>query len=147
MRWSVLLTLFMLALTGCGGGLSTLEGTVFVDGKPAPEGITFSFTPADGNGSPSYAKTDAGGHYEAAFSFQKKGIEAGKHRVHLVPGEDPGSGTMPQLGPDGKPIPSSKPKRPQFPKEYYQEIETITVENGHNVIDLQLESTNRTDAE
>ncbi len=142
MRRFAPLALLVIGLMGCGSGLSTLEGTVTVDGKPAPEGISLSFTPVDGNGSPSYASTDSNGHYEAAFSFQKKGIEAGEHRVQLVPGSDPGSGTMPQIGPDGQPIPSSKPKRPQFPKEYYQEIQKITVESGHNSIDLDLKSTN-----
>ncbi|WP_166823307.1 Ig-like domain-containing protein [Thalassoroseus pseudoceratinae] len=138
----ILLIPMVLGFMGCGNGLSTLEGTVTVDGNPAPEGINLSFTPADGTGSPSYASTDADGHYEAAFSFQKKGIKAGEHRVQLVPGNDSGSNTMPQIGPDGKPVPSSKPKRPQFPKEYYQEIQLITVESGHNTIDLDLKSTN-----
>lgn len=131
--------LLAIGLCGCAeNNLSTLEGTVFVDGNPAPPGIALSFAPLKG-GSPSYASTDEAGHYEAAFTFREKGIEPGKHRVQLVPGGG-GQESMPRIGPDGKPIPSESSSPPKFPRDYYQEITTITVEPGSNEIDLELTS-------
>ncbi len=130
--------LFAIGLSGCGNDLASLKGTVFIDGQPAPEGVSLGFAPLETGGSPAYAATDSEGRYEAAFSFQETGIQPGKHRVHLVPGGGGGSATMPQIGPDGTPVPSASP--PALPKEYYQEITTIAVEPGANEIDLQLTS-------
>ena len=77
---------FILALAGCNSdGLVTLKGKVTVDGAPAPAGISLQFQPLS-EGSPSYAITDADGNYEAEFSFSKKGIMVGKHRVSFIPG-------------------------------------------------------------
>ncbi|MCZ2340847.1 MAG: hypothetical protein LC104_03520 [Bacteroidales bacterium] len=124
-----------LMMTGCGNGLSALNGTVTVDGKPAPAGISLSFIPVDG-GSPSYATTDEKGQYEAMFTFQEKGIQPGRVRVQLVPGEA-GNESMPELI-DEKPVVKPQAARPTFPKEYYQEITIITVEKGANTIEIPL---------
>lgn len=134
--WLLLFALFPLLSLGCGNGLSSLNGTVTVDGKPAPAGISLSFSPVDAGGSPSYATTDGQGRYEAAFTFQEKGIQPGRIRVQLVPGGE-GSTSMPEIK-DGKPVVKPENKRPQFPKEYYQEIMIITVAEGANTIEIPL---------
>ena len=125
---------------GCGSRLpSSLQGVVFVDGRPAPEGLDLVFTPTAAEGSPAYASTGPGGRYEAAFTFRETGITTGKHRVSLLPGGGgPGAGRMPVLGPDGRPAPDAEPARPAFPREYYQEITTIDVAPGANEVDLRL---------
>lgn len=126
----------LLLLTGCGNDLSTLEGTVLVDGETAPEGLSLQFTPTEPGGSPSYASTDQDGHYEANFSFREQGIQPGRHSVRLVPGGG-GQHSMPTIGPDGKPQPASA-KTANFPESYYEEIQTVTIEPGSNEIDLDL---------
>ncbi len=134
---------FLVTLTGCGNGLSSLQGTVQVDGSPAPAGISLQFSPVSG-GSPSYAETDDQGRYEAAFTFREKGIEAGEHIVSLTPGGGAASGSMPVIGEDGRPVTSanaaSNGAAASFPQKYYSEITRITVEPGANDIDIELES-------
>jgi hypothetical protein len=139
----------VLAFLGCNSdGLVTLKGKVTVDGAPAPAGISFQFQPLS-DGSPSYAITDADGNYEAEFSYTKKGIMVGKHRVSFIPGGGGGGGdeAMPdnieELGQSNKPVESpaqANRKRPSFPDSYWGEIMQINVENKANVIDIPLES-------
>lgn len=138
----------LLLFMGCNSdGLVTLKGKVTVDGAPAPAGISFQFQPLS-EGSPSYAITDADGNYEAEFSYTKKGIMVGKHRVSFIPGGGGGGDeAMPdnieELGQSNKPVESSAQanrKRPSFPDSYWGEIMQITVENKANVIDIPLES-------
>lgn len=131
---------FLAAAVGCGGsGLPSLTGTVTIDGKPAPAGVAIQFSPIAEGGSPSYAQTDANGHYEAQFSFSKTGIQLGEHSVKLIPGsvETP----MPEIGPDGRPV-GPAPKNPlaQLPKSYWEEIEVIQVNGGSNSHDIALTS-------
>lgn len=131
-------SLCCLLLAGCGNGLPTLQGTVTVDGQPAPNGISLSFSPISDTGATSYATTEANGAYEASYTFQEKGITEGEHIVALVPGGGAVPESMPEIGPNGKPVPGSQEKPPEFPKEYYQEIERITIEPGSNQIDIDL---------
>ncbi len=44
----------VMASIGCGNGLSSLTGTVRVDGQPAPEGVSLEFSPTAAGGAPSY---------------------------------------------------------------------------------------------
>lgn len=123
---------------GCSDGLAGLEGTVTIDGSPAPQGLSLQFTPVNTGGSPSYASTDEHGHYEAAFTFNRKGIEPGQHLVRLIPsGGDTG---MPKLGPDGKPEPAPPSPVSKLPSGYYEKIETLEVPPGKNVIDIHLKT-------
>jgi len=136
----LLAAVVLVAAVGCGGsGLPSLTGTVSIDGKPAPAGVALQFSPTLEGGSPSYAKTDAEGKYEAQFSFNKTGIQLGEHSVKLIPGsvETP----MPEIGPDGRPI-GPPPKNPManLPQSYWEEIETIQVTAGSNSHDIVLQS-------
>lgn len=78
----VWVTPLMLAL-GCSDGgpeLTTVTGTITLDGKPMP-GVLVTFAPAAG--SPSYGKTDAEGKYDLWYTDDKKGAMLGKHDVML----------------------------------------------------------------
>lgn len=123
---------------GCGDGLSSLQGTVTIDGSPAPAGLSLQFTPTETGGSPSYASTDEHGHYEAAFTFTRKGIEPGRHLVRLIPGG--GETTMPKLGPDGKPEPAPPSPFSKLPGKYFEKIQDIQVNNGGNTVDIHLKT-------
>ncbi|WDI43763.1 hypothetical protein [Bremerella sp. P1] len=125
---------------GCSnGGLSTLTGTVTIDGKPAPQGVSLQFSPTGEGASPSFASTDASGKYEAAFTANRKGIMPGEHLVKLIPSSI--DLPMPKLGLNGRPI-GPPPKSPleDLPNEYYRQIETIQIGPGSNTYDFDLES-------
>lgn len=110
-----------------------------IDGSPAPAGLSLQFAAIDVGGSPSYASTDEHGHYEAAFTFKRKGIEPGQHLVRLIPSDFEAS--MPKIGPDGKP--EARPPNPlaKLPREYFEKIEEIQVNEGRNVVDFHLKTT------
>lgn len=144
----LLIACVCLVLAGCrSDGLVTLKGKVTVDGEPAPAGISLQFQPT-GTGSPSYAQTDSDGYYEAEYSFTKKGIEVGEHRVSLVPGGGGDDEAMPdnvdELAQGNNKVQSAesanKKKNFAFPDSYWGEIMKITVENKSNSIDIPLES-------
>lgn len=136
-------------MTGCGDNLSSLQGQVTIDGRPAPAGLSLEFSPVAAGGSQSYASTNASGEYEASFTFREKGILPGEHIVHLVPGGGPvGDESMPVIGPNGKPVPQNdKPSAPELPEHYYQEILRITVQPGANQIDIPLSSDAKKDTQ
>ena len=124
----------MVVFVGCGDGLAHLKGKVTFDGQPVSEGIGLEFIPLDSNTNvPASGRTDASGQYEAAFTFQKKGIQPGKYTVRLEPGTG-GDGT-PKLDENDQPI-----NLPVFPKKYFQSIEEIEVTPGSNVKDFNLTS-------
>ncbi|MCH5372923.1 MAG: carboxypeptidase-like regulatory domain-containing protein [Planctomycetes bacterium] len=112
-------------LAGCGGGsnLSTVTGTVTMDGAPV-EAASVAFTPEEG--SQSFGVTDASGHYELYFAGDTKGAVTGKHTVRIT-----------------TPSPSEDDPRQyvQIPARYNTETElTATVEKGSNTIDFALKS-------
>lgn len=124
-------------LTGCGNGLASLSGTVLINGKPAPEGVSLQFQPTFEGGSPSYAMTDKEGKYTAQFTFKSAGIQPGEHNVFLIPGAV--KTPMPVIGPDGNPVgpPPTNPMK-NMPRSYYESITLIEVESGSNEKDIQL---------
>lgn len=129
---------------GCGDGLSSLRGTVTIDGKPAREGLGLQFQPI-GAGSPSYATTDKDGNYVAQFTHRASGIQPGKHRVSLVPGGGGGGEQIPDNIDDAmsrRKVDTAEQanRRAQLPQSYYSEITVITVESGSNTINIALES-------
>jgi len=139
-----------LMVPGCSGDdLATLTGTVTIDGKPAPEGLSIEFAPIDGPGSPSSARTDADGNYVAMFTFKKEGIQPGRHRVHLMPSQI--ERPMPQIGPDGKPLPSEADEAiarfGKLPEKYWREIEIITIEPGANTKNIDLKTGDDSDTD
>ena len=124
----------LLVSTGCGDGLSSLEGDITLDGNPLPEGVELIFEPVDSEVNvPAYAATDASGHYVAAFTFQKTGIQPGKYNVKVDPSSI--AGDKPRLDENDKPL-----DLPKVPKKYCQSIEEIEVTSGGNIKDFALTS-------
>ena len=126
-----LLTICLSALLGCGDApdnLSGVSGTVKLDGQPL-EGALVEFTP-QGEGSPSYGKTDAQGKYELAFNRDHNGAVIGQHQVRIS--------TYNAGSPDDDPPTQSSPEK--VPAKYNVKSElTKTVESGDNSIDFDLE--------
>jgi Carboxypeptidase regulatory-like domain len=77
----VVLFAAILALTGCGGSLSKVNGVVKLDGVPV-EGATVTFTSEDGKAA--YAGfSDASGNFTLAAG-EKQGVPAGTYKVVVV---------------------------------------------------------------
>lgn len=89
------------AMTGCSYdmGLTTVSGTVTLDGKPVPN-ATVTFVPQaasapQGTGaeqeaaSPSSGITDAEGYYTLMFSRDREGVLPGTHDVTVTRETDP----------------------------------------------------------
>ena len=115
----------MAIVAGCGGGanLSTVTGTVTLDGAPV-EAANVGFTPDEG--SASFGVTDASGHYELYFAGDTKGAVTGNHTVRIT-----------------TPSPSEDDPRQyaKIPARYNTETGlTATVEKGSNSIDFALTS-------
>ena len=79
----LILLLPCLALAGCRRSavdLAPVEGTVTLDGRPLA-GARVEFQPVEG--SPSYAITDAMGHYALMYAPDKPGAQIGRHQVRI----------------------------------------------------------------
>jgi len=127
-------------LAGCSNGLARLEGTVTIDGEPAPAGLAIEFAAVDA-GTSAYGQTDAQGHYTAAATFQQQGIPPGRYRVRLMPGSGP---PAPQRPPGSRSADGRQAKNAaavSFPEAWYREIEQIEVKPGRNRKDINLSTT------
>ena len=113
---------------GCGNpdGIAQLEGTVTIDGKPAPEGLAITFDPVEKGVRGSSGITDGKGNYHAIYSIHQDGVAIGECVARLTNGID----TAP-------PKPGKKVKSP-YPEKYYLEIKRFTVEPGSNTVDLEI---------
>jgi hypothetical protein len=119
-----------LPLAGCGSGgpeLGTVQGTVTLDGNPLPD-AKIEFQP-QGDGSPSYASTDAQGRYELMYGIDKPGAMPGEHVVRIS--------TFRVVSESGE-APREMPER--VPPTYNSNSELIReVQAGDNTIDFALE--------
>ena len=74
-------------LVGCGNGLSTVEGTVTLDGQPIAGGPrmygTVTFYPESGSGVPAVGIIDERGRYELK-SGSRDGVEPGSYLVGIA---------------------------------------------------------------
>ena len=120
-----------LATAGCGRDgpeLGSVTGTVTLDGTPLP-GARVEFQPQARETSPSYATTDAAGHYELIYGIDQYGAMPGQHAVRIT--------TFAQHN-DGEGMAKMVPER--VPPRYNAETELIKeVESGDNTIDFPLE--------
>lgn len=87
----------LLSATGCGNGLTSVSGTVTLDGDPirATNDVraTVYFNPADG-GVAAYGLVDEDGRYEM-YTGREEGVAPGRYDVtfnatQLVPPKEPG---------------------------------------------------------
>src|SRR5262245_12531438 len=87
-RWlrSVALAAGLLSAAGCGGGQSSVSGTVTLDGQPLTKtesrNVTIMFVP-EGGGSPASALVDESGGFTLATGAQA-GLAPGKYIVTLA---------------------------------------------------------------
>ena len=77
--------LVLVAVVGCDSGptIVPVAGTLTYKGHPVPNAIVFFF-PDGGNGRPSQGPTDAEGRFKLAYTSEKDGVMAGKHRVWVT---------------------------------------------------------------
>lgn len=110
----VLLLLPLLA--GCGASadgpeLTSVSGTVTLDGQPLPD-ASVVFMPADG-GRSAFAQTDSDGWYELGYTTTGMGTPPGEYIVSIStyrePGEDPDTGQMTPEVPETVPSPYNRP--------------------------------------
>ena len=123
----------LLALTGCGPSgpdISSVTGTVTMDGKPLPN-ASVVFQPEKGR--PSGALTNENGEFELNFSGGRKGAQPGRYIVAIRTASD-GS-----IDDDGQRTPGTPET---VPAKYNAASELIyTVEEGvPNVAEFKLKS-------
>ncbi len=120
------IALVAITLPGCGGGsqLGAVNGTVTVDGQPAPAGLKIEFDPVEKGVRGSTAVTKDGGHYEAVYSLSRNGVRTGPCVVKLV---------FPEVAPK----PGKKPSLP-YPEQYYEKIKQVEISSWSNTVDLEL---------
>ena len=134
----------MAVLTGCGpsGTLpATVQGTVTINGSPAPKGLEIIFQPK-AEGVTCFGYTDSEGKYELSLNPRRKGAQPGVNTVTVQPilvveetpaSDDNGTGaSMEEV------IPSSLKdlkiaKKFRDPASY-----EVTVTDGPNTIDLEI---------
>ena len=130
--WMPMVALVLPLATGCGGGgpdLSSVEGTVTLDGQPLAKAIV-NFEPADETGERSSyeGQTDQSGHYVLHATASNKGAEPGEYTVHI---------TLPKLASDD---PNAKTAI-KVPAKYNTQSELrATVKDGKNKLDWPLTS-------
>ena len=130
--WTAMVALALPLATGCGGGgpdLSSVEGTVTLDGQPLAN-ATVNFEPVEGGTARSSydGQTDASGHYVLHATASQKGAELGDYTVHI---------TLPKLASDD---PNAKTSIKLPPKYNTQTELRATVKDGKNKFDWPLTS-------
>jgi hypothetical protein len=78
--WAVASLLLMAAVTGCGGGSSSVSGEVKFNGQPIPEG-TIRLDPLGESDAPPASAPIQNGKYEIPSS---SGLQPGKYRVAIM---------------------------------------------------------------
>jgi hypothetical protein len=119
----------LLLIIGCdaGTGLSSVTGTITLDGKPYPS-AQVRFVPETGR--PSIGITNESGTYSLIYIRDEKGAAPGSYKVDVTTVHVSASDT------DGGKEPAEK-----VPPKYNKATElTATVESGENVIDFDLTS-------
>lgn len=115
---------------GCGGRelpeLAPVEGTVKLDGQPAPN-VQVTFLP-DGGGRPSTGTTDDQGHYELTYVAGESGARVGRNKVEVT-----------MIWPDGEPTPGVKDMVPAAYKGTNSTL-SFDVKPEDNVYDIEMKS-------
>lgn len=130
-RFTSLLGLMVVLCVGCGGpadGMSTVSGTVTLDGQPLADAVV-EYSPLEPGMRPAYGKTDSSGHYTVMTTRSQEGAMPGEYEVRIRTGditsEDGVQVNIPEV----------------VPKNYNDETELKqTVEAGSNTHDYALET-------
>jgi len=95
---AILAAFLLLGLTGCGGGLVSVEGVVTLDGQPL-KGATVVFTPIDVKGQSASGLTKSDGTFVLKAANGKSGAAPGEYKVVVSYSEV-------MAAPGGKPDPT-----------------------------------------
>lgn len=134
---SLLLTLFVTFLSGCGGGPKVVEvtGTVTYQDKPVSN-LLVHFKPE--NGRPSWGLTDKNGHYFLDYNRDRNGAIVGKHLVWVQFNDSGDPAAMTQ-----SPGVIQRPNHfPPIHKKYLSQATTpltFDVASNNRVFDIKLE--------
>ncbi len=134
----------MAVLTGCGPGgtlPATVQGTVTVNGSPAPKGLEIIFQPK-GEGVTCYGYTDSEGKYELSLNPRRKGAQPGVNTVTVQPlliaKETPATDDR-GTGAGSEEVVPSNLKDLKIAKEFKDPgTHEVTVKDGPNTIDLEI---------
>jgi hypothetical protein len=144
---AVVLAFCTFFVSGCSDGKIATEqvtGTITYDGSPL-DGATVNFSPkTEGQGSPSYAMTDASGNYklQTLLGNPDAGTTPGEYIVTVQKTEKIQSPSSDLSGPSAPPAPVKKPKS-LIPELYGTTLKsplTATVNKGKNTINFELKS-------
>lgn len=85
--WGVIIvSVTLLAFTGCGGDWSSVSGKLSLDGKPLASGenrqVTLMFQPESGGGPPAAAQVDSSGYYTLSTG-SRGGLPPGNYVVTI----------------------------------------------------------------
>lgn len=128
--WLIVAAGAMTWFAGCGGRelpeLAPVEGTVKLDGQPAPN-VQVTFLP-EGGGRPSTGTTNDEGHYELTYVAGEMGAHLGRNKVEVT-----------MIWPDGEPTPGVKD---MVPAAYKGSNSTLSfeVKAEDNVYDIDMKS-------
>ena len=123
------LILLALLTAGCGDdGVAELEGTLLLDGQPAPEGIGLAFDSLEPGVRGAAGVTGPGGKFKAIYSISRDGCPTGECRARLA------------IGNEMSPPEQGQALNKKYPDEYYTEISTFEVKSGSNTIELEITS-------
>lgn len=94
MRYTLLLSI-VVGVAGCGSDMSTVEGTVSLDGNPVKD-ASVTFSPSAG-GRPATGQTDSNGNFSLKYSRSNKGTPTGDYVVRIS--SNPGDGEKEKIPP------------------------------------------------
>jgi len=122
-KFSLLLAVADLLL-GCGGGptIVPVEGTITHNGEPVPN-VRIYFMPTDGR--PSWAISDARGHFSLDYDPEHRGAKVGTHKVWII---DESGNIDPTNAMSGAPRPKRSASIAEIANKYSREKSTLTVE-------------------
>ncbi len=101
-------------LAGCGRGpeIVPIDGTVTHNGEPVPN-LRIYFAPTDGR--PSWAVSDANGHFSLDYDPDHRGAKVGTHTVFV---QDDSANIDPTAAMSGAPRPKKSPEIAKIVEKY-----------------------------
>jgi hypothetical protein len=124
-----------LTLLGCSRGgpqIVPIEGTITHKGQPVPN-VRIYFAP---DGRPSWAISDANGHFKLNYDADHDGAKVGTHQVWII---DESSNVDPTLAMSGGPLPKRNPAIRELAQKYSQQNSPLKIEVTKADRNFQLE--------
>jgi hypothetical protein len=132
-----ILVVFLTVVAGCssrGPQIVPIEGTVSHKGEPVPN-VHIYFAPTDGR--PSWAVSDANGHFKLNYDAEHEGAKVGTHEVWIL---DEGANVDPTVAMSGGPLPKRNPAIRELAKKYSKDSPlTVEVTKADRNFELRLD--------